>query len=73
MGEWMWPQPGRHQFGVELYGNGNGCKKSLRQDGRMRRLEGRKAMPMDASLVVAQYGDGEAELMVVLFDGVAEV
>ena len=39
----------------------------------MRRLEGRNAMPMDASLVVAQYGDGEAELMVVPFDGVAEV
>ena len=75
MGEWMWPQPARHQFGVELYGNGNGngCKKLLRRDGRMRHLEGQKAMPMNASLVVVQYGDGEAELMVVPFDGVAEV
>ena len=30
-------------------------------------------MSMDASLVVAWYGDGEAELIVVPFDGVAEV
>ena len=73
MGEWMGPQPGRHQFGVELYGNGNGCKKSLQQDGRMRRWEGQKAIPMYALLLVAQYGDGEAKLMDVLFDGVVEV
>ena len=73
MGEWMWPQPGRHQLGVELYGNGNGCMESRWQDDRTRRCEGRKAMLMDASLVVAQYGDKEAELMVVQFDGIAEV
>ena len=66
MRERMWPQPGRHQLGVELYGNGNGCTESLWQDGRMRCREGQKAMPMDASLK-------EAELMVVEFNGVAEV
>ena len=52
-GCWMWPQPGRHQFGVSLCGNFNDIRKSLCRDGRIWRWGCWKGIGIAVLLAVA--------------------